>query len=309
MPSVLPPGTFGWVGSGFDCGCDCTFEAGFHYNGNAASYWGTLAKPICNLMFAIGNVRNGCTSVDIRTTSLTVVLKRNGTVISEPLLYLSGFNAYYWERWKPTAGDVYTAEISLNCGSGVVTRTITFTIPTPANTNCTCCSDRVPDFATVSGLTGSCCTFGNGTFGLSLLSGCRYYGEANFSDPGNCSSYCYSCNAFRAPGIPDDVFYFSPKKASVWVGIGVDPITLGSTPNPDTIVTYLRMEYWIYRVRTDFGVPTCAAYSTGIPTPCATGNEWRMTSLCNGLAMTFTDVPGLGALCIGQTPAIGVFFK
>jgi hypothetical protein len=307
---ALPPGTFGWVGSGFDCTCECNFVAGFAYNGNEPPAWATGPQPICALLFGVGNLTNGCTAIDIDTADLTVELFRNGTPITEPLITDSTLNLKYWERWEPVAGDVYTATVTLNCGTTITIREYSFTIPTPANTSCVCCDERTPDYVTVSGLTGSCCDFGNGTYAMTADGSCEYRAEADFSDPGNCDTYCYTCNAARGPGIPDDIFYFSPRKVTIRLGIGRDPITATSTPNADTVVIYLRIEYWVYRVR-DIGGGTleCSLYTSGVPSPCATANEWRMTSTCNGAAFTFTSSPGFGAICVGQTPTVELFWE
>jgi hypothetical protein len=264
------------------------------------------------LMFTVGNLEDDtCAQIDILTADLTVVLKRNGTTISEPMTYRELGNYAFWQRWEPTAGDVYTADVTLNCDGGdTYTQSYSFTIPTPANTNCVCCDDTTPDYVTVTGLTNDCCSPINGTYALTLTSGetCEWEGEANFADPGGCTTYCTFCDT-TVSGISTR-FFFSPRKAKVYVGIGVDPITGGATANPDTIVTYVRMEQmWVYSLQTIFGVPTCLLYTGPDAALCLLRPEWRMESLCNGSVMTFTSSPGSGAICIGQTPAVRIYFQ
>lgn len=212
---ALPPGFSGWVGSGFDCTCDCTFEGGFYYQGNEPANWGYLPPPICLLMFALGNIKNGCTVINVEDADITIVLKKNGTTISEPMIYDTASNIIYWERWKPTAGDVYTADVTLDCGSTTATRTFSFTIPTPANTNCGCCSERALDYAVVTGLTGY----------AAVLNGTYAFGPAGLTLP-QCS---FGASEITPPDFPAD-----PCGISSGEGFCGQDVPFFSTPFPSS---------------------------------------------------------------------------
>jgi hypothetical protein len=301
---TLPPGTFGWVGSGFDCTCECNFDAGFAYaDGELVTLMRLDSR--CLLMFGVGNLRNGCTPIDIATADLTVELFRNGIPITEPLIPIPGLNGLYWEKWKPTAGDVYTATVTLTCGTTIVIREYTITIPTPANTECVCCDDRIPDYAVVSGLTGACCTFANGTFGLSQTAACVYQASATFAAPadGCGGGHCFTCSQFRAPGIPNDIFYYFPREVIVTASIGTNPfLPSGPVIGANQILVRVIMFYWVYRLRDGICSDGSGVFS------CAGGNVWWFLSECAAGPFTLHTGPGFGAICLGQTPNIELAF-
>jgi hypothetical protein len=167
MPAVLPPGTSSWIGSGFECGCECTFEAGFTY-----------ADDKCLLIFAVRALKTACISIEFDLADLTVEIRLNGTPISASLIPYTDSNGGggIWEVWKPEAGDVYSATVSLNCGYGeTFSREFEITIPDPANSACNCCTERTIDYVVVSGLTDDVAIM-NGTYALEPTGvfGCAY---------------------------------------------------------------------------------------------------------------------------------------
>ena len=220
---ALPPGTSGWVGSGFDCTCKCSFEAGFVYNGNEPAYWGNDPPPVCLLMFAVGNLQNGCTVINVEDADITITLKRNGTTITDPFIYDSVFNAIYWQKWKPTAGDVYTADVTLVCGSETYTKSYSYTIPTPANTNCNCCTERTLDYIIVSGFTDEFAIM-NGTYGVNPAGGspnCCYSSAQPPAAPALPSNPCGNLTFSSPPviNIPSACLFTDPSP------YGYDPST------------------------------------------------------------------------------------
>lgn len=305
---TLPPGTFGWVGSGFDCTCDCNFVAGFAYNGNEPPAWTTGPQPICALLFGVGNLTNGCTAIDIDTADLTVELFRNGTPITEPLITDSTLNLKYWERWEPVAGDVYTATVTLDCGYGVITiREYSFTIPTPANTSCVCCDEKTPDYAIISGLTNDCCDIGNGTYALSQISTCVWDKVNTYSAPATddrcndtvaCTTITLGTRGYPDP-TPFDIAYLHHSSVRVAVGIGRDILTATALPNPDTIQVVIDISFYAYRKRF---FPDLTFECTVITSYTA---RWIFESTCNNI---FTLVSSGSTVPCTDTPSLFIGF-
>jgi len=201
-------------------GCACSFSGGFSYGDIAGG---------CLLYFIVRNLKNGCTPIDFSTANITVELFLNGSPISEPLIPYtdsSGETGGTWEKWKPTANDVYSAVVTLTCSdSSVVVKEYSITIPDPANTNCNCCTERVPDYVTISGLTGVFALL-NGTWALSFASTCTYdagptVGTSDPADPCFGGTHLLSCTSGA------NTFYFYPPKSNYPAVTVVMPGTSG----------------------------------------------------------------------------------
>lgn len=288
---ALPPGTSGWIGPDGDCGCGCGFVGGFHYQGNQPDDFTSLPPPICVLLFAVGNFRDGCNSIDPLTADITIEITLNGTPVSEPPVYSSANEAFLWEVWEPEAGDVYAATVTLDCGTTVTIREYEYTIPDPANLACDCCDDRTPDYVVVSGLTGACCDFGNGTFALSDISTCIRSNTVNYSAPatGDRCSDSVACAAITLTtsgylGGPFDIAYLHKASAQVTVAIGRDPLTGGMLANPDEIRVMVTLSYFTYRKRVQ---PTLEVTCTLVG---GYQSRWIFNSVCSpNLTLLTTD--------------------
>lgn len=257
---ALPPGFSGWVGSGFDCTCECGFIGGFYYAGNLPDDFTYVPPPTCLLMFAVGQFRDGCTPFDAATADITIELTLNGSALGEDAVYSSANESYIWQTWEPEAGDVYGATVTLTCGTTITIREYEYTIPDPANTACDCCDEWTPDYAIVSGLTSDCCSIGNGTYALSAISTCITEKTNNYSAPATedrcndavaCKTITLTTRLdnFPFPPLPFDVAYLHKQYTRVTVGIGRDPEGGGFLPNPDTIRVTVAVGWFAYRKR------------------------------------------------------------
>jgi hypothetical protein len=289
------------------CG-ECSFVAGFAYNGNEPPAWTTGPEPVCALLFAVGNLQDGCAPISIETADLTVELFRNGTPITEPLITFTSLGIKYWERWKPTAGDVYTATVTLNCSSGAQTEVeYSFTIPTPANTACTCCDDKSPDYAVISGMTNDCCDIANGTYALSPISTCIWSKTNSYSAPATgdrcsdsvaCTTITLGTRAFPDP-TPFDIAYLHHQSVIVSVGIGRNPIGGTFLPNPDTIRVQIDVNFSAFRKRF---FPDLTFECTSMSGDTA---RWIFESTCSNI---FTLVSSESIVPCTDTPSLFIGF-
>jgi hypothetical protein len=258
------------------CDCPCAFVANFSYDDDPES-----SAP-CMLYFEVGSIESECVSLDYEDADITVVLKKNGTVISEPLTIGSTGVFAYWERWKPVANDVYTAEITLNCGADTTTETITYTIPDPANTSCNCCTEKVPDYVTVSGITGPLSIL-NGTWALSQVSSCTYDAGSitGTADPPN---PCTGGTELASCSNTNDYYFYDPKTGSTVIQV----VMPGATGN---ITINLSSFYNVWRYRPAFsdcsntGNQSCEKFKIA----------WVYEIECNGgVATLLSRTEGLG---------------
>lgn len=305
----------GWFGPASGdcscCTCTCSFVGGFNYNGTEPSYWGQDPPPICQLMFTVGVLQDDtCAPLDVATANITIVLKQNGTTITEPFIRDSANFHIRWTRWKPTAGDVYTADVTLDCGGGSsYSQSYSFTIPTPANTLCVCCDDQIPDYGVVSGLTG-CCDFGNGTYAVSLSSTCQRDQTVSYSAPatGDRCNGSVACGTITLgtqgyPGGPFDVVYLHKKDAFFKVGVGRDPLTGLPLANLNEIQVQLDLRWYAYRKRFPFSFDPTFFECTSVSDYT---DRWIFNSICNGYQALLSSSL---SVCTGQTPDIKIYFQ
>lgn len=290
----------GWFGPASGdcscCNCSCSFNGRFVYEDAG------LLGSVCLLQFAVGDLTySSCAPIDIETANITIVLKRNTITITDPLFYDPLNNLIYWEKWKPTAGDVYTADVTLDCGGGeTFTQSYSFTIPTPANTSCVCCTEQIPDYLVISA--SGCCDMVNGTWALTLAGGTcaagtrtyEYVDNDIFAAPASpCSGACYSI----ADG--SDVYYFYRR------GIRLE-VVLPATAGPDNVTIKLNNIYWTYRLRG--GVCSLFSSSFSVPytytTSCADGSGGTPTG---GTALVGTG--STFAQPCSTAPTVQVFFS
>ncbi len=196
MPGVLPPGTSGWLGSGFDCTC-CTFTGIFAYDSAA-----------CNLTLRIAT----CSDIDPDNIEL-IVTGPDGVSDVEPTI--SG-SVLSWSLYKPELGT-WTAEATLTCPYTGETYSKTYTVTvTSIDTDCKCCVIRRPDFVTVNG-TG-CCAFANGTYVYDVAppSPCQWSRTVNlFSYP---NSPCPASPCFTTTS-GTTIYYYFPTTINITVNL------------------------------------------------------------------------------------------
>ncbi len=298
---ATPPSVARWF-TPSDCGCSqCDFLAGFYYNDTIAEF-----DITCRLVFLVHRVTSGCSLINVEDADITVSITGPGgaegpvTTITGDVPYTGGY--LWWEKWKPVAGSVYEATVTLTCGYETTTREYTFTVPNPANTDCDCCDVRIPDYAVISGMTGDCCEVLNGTYALSYYSTCLTESDliSVGSDPGACDAEtaCYTCT--RPNG---DIFYFYPKDVRVTVGIGIDPITLLPLPSADDIRVAISLTFWVYRKTFFFEVCTQTQIGSCFPGL----SRWIFNSECT--ADNFELVSSESDLCALITPTLNVVFE
>ena len=292
---ALPPGTFGWLGSGFDCTCGCSFVGGFAYNDSG------LLGSVCLLQFAVGNLQSGCTVINVEDADITIALEVNGTPITDSLIYDTTNNVIYWDKWKPTAGDVYTADVTLDCGTETFTKSYTYTIPTPSNTSCVCCTEQVPDYLVVTGGAG-CCNMANGTWALSLGGGTCAAGTRNYtySDP----------DVFGAPSVPCSGACFSAFDSGTgrtyyFYRRGITfTVTMPPTAGPDNITITITITYRVYYDNgggcTSF--TSAAGVTHSYTLTCSGGNAGTGSGGSITLAFGFSTTPCASA------PTVELFF-
>ena len=314
---ALPPGTSGWVGSGFDCTCSCSFFGEFRYGDDAET------APNCVVAFVVGDIRNGCTSINYEDADITVELFEDGVPITDPLLPLgptiiTGGGAI-WQKWKPVANVVYTATVTLDCGGGdIAIREFEFTIPDPASTSCNCCNEKDVDYIVISGLTGYPAVL-NGTHAVTRSSGTTYpcYFEASAtSNPGFPTNPCgtsgspptppassvYSCDG-TVNGRSGRWYYYE--------GFGgiIDMVIVAPGTLTFSIVYYFNVARWLLVngfCEQNVGFPPgscgCARVKWNFSIDCASG---RATYLGND--SVFCGTPTVAPLD-GSTPTVNVFF-
>jgi hypothetical protein len=312
---ALPPGTFGWIGSGFDCTCNCTFQAGFAYD-DGVHAWTVERDGTCILLFFVGYLKSGCNIIEYDTADITVELFLNGSPISDPLIPIPNTvfpgGGAYWEKWKPTAGDVYTATVTLDCGYGnTLTREFTYTIPDPANTSCDCCSERTIDYVIVSGFTGDFAIL-NGTYALSSTGGGCTYGPDEIAAPALPSNPCGTspgplgvnggagmlfmapAEADLIPGVTRSICYYYPGGGSVSASIH---------PTTELVTVTVQFAYASSRWRDVDVHPVTNPLGCTVPGGgCGLGYSWIFTGQCDGyvaLASTEGSPP--------QNPTVSVF--
>tara|TARA_R110000868_G_scaffold184392_2_gene425923 strand:- start:240 stop:1004 length:765 start_codon:yes stop_codon:yes gene_type:complete len=253
------------------------------------------------LQFAVQNFQDdNCDPVDIETADITIVLKVNGTTITDPLIYNTSLGIIYWDKWKPTADDVYTADVTLNCiGGGTYTQSYSYTIPNPANTTCVCCTELTPDYLVISGGTG-CCAMANGTWALSATGGSCAFGTKGYGYTDN--------DIYGAPGSPcgggecysvvdggsGRTYYFWKR------GIQI-AVTMPPTAGPDNITITVSCVYRVY-----YG--SCTSYSSTVTATytytltCSGGNAGTGSGGSVTLAFGFSATPCASA------PTVELFF-
>lgn len=266
---ALPSGTSGWVGSGFDCGCACSFSGGFDYSNDQ-----------CLLTFYVDNMKSGCDVILASDADITIEIT-GPSGVETGVTANSGNTGFGWTRFKPQAGFTYTATVTLDCGSDTITSEFEITIPNPANTACNCCTERTPDYATLSGLV-SCCAWANGTYALDPVGSCVYEYSSSTAgelqtDPGagaGCSAGY--CGTFT---IGSDTWYLWPRGIVITV----------TMPGVTGLVTItLIIQFYGYRLRA--GVCTYQRAPTVTYTfqrSCDTGEATLLTT-------SFSDINNCG---------------
>lgn len=243
------------------CGeCVCTFSGGFAYDDAGLG-------SVCLLQFAVGAF---CAGTDVENADITIDIEVNGSPVSGGPVYDSVFNGFIWEKWKPTAGDVYTADVTLDCGGGnTYTQSYSFTIPTPANTSCVCCTELTPDYLVISG-GADCCDMANGTWALSSAGGTCAAGTRNYEYVDN--------DIFSAPSSPcgggecfSDFDAGTGRTYYFWRrGINLR-VTMPASAGPDNITIAVS---YVYRVYVFFGGCTLSSSAATI--------SYTYTLTCSG---------------------------
>ncbi len=245
----------------------------------------------CVLSFSLGYIRDGCDFIDVADASISVTITGPGGV-EGPVITLAEADsvpggALYWTKWKPAAGETYTATATLTCGyADPYVREFEITIPDPASTSCICCTDETPDYITISGLTGVGATV-NGTYALTA-GGIAY--EADFGDGAEVSMCVYQpvtqppfaaaptgsvCSALHpdilgtfSVGLDDFFVYEGGGDIYVWT-----PNAFSIAAGYTTIRIRIKYYYTVYRRRFIDG--TCGSSPTTVT------QEWEYEIDCN----------------------------
>lgn len=148
-------------------GCaGCRLAGGFTYD-NGVHIWTQERDGTCILQFLVGDLQDGCNSVDFGSADITIELFLNGSPLSVTFLPLSPSilrgGGVYWEKYKPEANDVYIATVTWVCSTETVVREFSITIPDPANVDCDCCAEREIGYIVIDGFTDEFAVL-NGTF-------------------------------------------------------------------------------------------------------------------------------------------------
>jgi hypothetical protein len=224
---------------------------------------------------------------------MTLTVEDSGGPVGESFYAVDG--TLVWFRFLPEPGETYTATVTLVCGEETLTYTESFTIPEDADQElCNCCTQRKIVSVSISGFTGTCCSWINGTYAVTFPDPilCAFnsvpdplitYAEPSVDDRCDEAAACFSFSHPYSIGggfeTGTDFFYFFPRELLLSATL---PGGLGQSGSgvPDVI---FRPSWYVYRLRVPtFGSPVCSALS-------GTQYQYRFRSSCNSEAMFLHD--------------------
>jgi hypothetical protein len=228
--------------------------------------WDYVAET-CSLSF-FAFVKDCVVVADHSTVDLTLVVEDSSGPVGES--FYSG-GTLVWFRFLPTPGETYTGTLTLVCDGETLTYIESFTVPQDADESfCNCCDERKIVSVSISGYTGDCCSWMNGTYAMSGLTTlvCRFttipdpaisYAEPDVADQCDEAAACYS---FSHPytdvfGGGTDTFFYFPESISMSASVPGRPL-LGSRVVGLSDFTF-QAKWYVYRLRTPiFGSPVCS---------------------------------------------------
>jgi hypothetical protein len=270
--------------------------------------WDYVAET-CSLSF-FAFVKDCVVVADHSTVDLTLVVEDSSGPVGES--FYSG-GTLVWFRFLPTPGETYTGTLTLVYDGETLTYTESFTVPEDADQSfCNCCTERRIASVSISGFTGDCCTFINGTYAMTggTTNVCRF-NSTTISIPApatedRCdeSAACFSFSHPYDSGT--DFFFYFPAQLQITASL---PTGLGTSPGVPVPQVVISPQWRVYRLRVPtVGSPVCSQISS-------TQFSYEFRSSCNSEQMELfsktdsaspqTGVPAQ-TLCDSVTPAVSI---